>query len=170
MKTDILPTGESRTSKILPSDDGKASKILPVAEKTPSVLPDEVRSWNGSITAGRKTVAAGVIAALLALALFGFSTLSPQRLTRDLTRRYWIQQDTDSGTILLLQFGEEYADLYIYSLFGAQQVGSAPYEVSSFRTIKMGDTTITVDILNHTLHANPAIVTGASSEVWLEGY
>lgn len=170
MKTDILPKGESRTCKILPGDSEKSCRILPVSEKTPSVLPDEVKNWNGTITSGRGTLAAGVIAALLALALFGYSTLSPDRLSRDLTRGYWVQQDTESGTLLILQFGDEAADLYMYSLFGAQQIGTAPYEVRSFRTIEMGDTTIRIDIANHTMKAEPALVTGSSSEVWYEGY
>ena len=93
MNTTILPTGESRTSKILPKDNGNSSKILPDAEKTPSILPVEVKTWNGSITSGRSTLIAGLVAALLALAILGFSVLSPARLTRDLTRRYWVQQE-----------------------------------------------------------------------------
>lgn len=170
MNTTILPTGESRTSKILPKDNGNSSKILPDAEKTPSILPVEVKTWNGSITSGRSTLIAGLVAALLALAILGFSVLSPARLTRDLTRRYWVQQDPQSGSVLILQFGKEYADLYLYSMFGAQQVGSAPYKVTSFRTIKMGDTTIKLDLFNHTMKADPSMVTGTPTETWYEGY
>ena len=142
MNTTILPTGESRTSKILPKDNGNS----------------------------RSTLIAGLVAALLALAILGFSVLSPARLTRDLTRRYWVQQDPQSGSVLILQFGEEYADLYLYSMFGAQQVGSAPYKVTSFRTIKMGDTTIKLDLFNHTMKADPSMVTGTPTETWYEGY
>lgn len=170
MKTDILPTGGSGTSKILPVEGGNSSKILPETEKTPSILPDEVKAWNGCISSGRSTFVAGVVAALLTLALFAFSVLSPARLTQDLTRRYWIQQDPQSGSVLILQFGEEYADLYLYSMFGAQQVGSAPYKVTSFRTIEMGDTTIKLDIFNHTMKADPSMVTGTPTEMWYEGY
>ena len=148
MKTDILPTGGSGTSKILPVEGGNSSKILPETEKTPSILPDEVKAWNGCISSGRSTLVAGVVAALLTLALFAFSVLSPARLTRDLTRRYWIQQDPQS----------------------AQQVGSAPYKVTSFRTIEMGDTTIKLDIFNHTMKADPSMVTGTPTEMWYEGY
>lgn len=170
MNTDILPTGESGTSKILPEDNVISSRILPDAEKTPSILPCEIKPWNGNISSGRGTFVAGVVAALLALAMFGFSVLSPARLTRDLTRRYWVQQDPQSGSVLILQFGEEYADLYLYSMFGAQQVGSAPYKVASFRTIEMGDTTIKLDIFNHTMKADPSMVTGTPTETWYEGY
>lgn len=81
-----------------------------------------------------------------------------------------MQQDPQSGSVLILQFGEEYADLYLYSMFGAQQVGSAPYKVTSFRTIKMGDTTIKLDLFNHTMKADPSMVTGTPTETWYEGY
>ena len=139
-------------------------------EKDFAWTPDEVKAWNGCISSGRSTLVAGVVAALLTLALFAFSVLSPARLTQDLTRRYWIQQDPQSGSVLILQFGEEYADLYLYSMFGAQQVGSAPYKVTSFRTIEMGDTTIKLDIFNHTMKADPSMVTGTPTEMWYEGY
>ena len=55
-------------------------------------------------------------------------------------------------------------------MFGAQQVGSAPYKVTSFRTIEMGDTTIKLDLFNHTMKADPSMVTGTPTETWYEGY
>lgn len=170
MNMDILPDGNNRTSSILPNAEPGESQILPSEEKCSSVMPMQTISWDGKIQLNRTIKIAAVLAGLLLAAICIWTTLTPASLRHDLTSKYWYQQEEETGTILLLSFGEETADLYMYSLFGSQYIGSAPYEVCSFRTIEMGDTKITVDIWNHTFKATPAIVTGNASELWIEGY
>lgn len=170
MKIDILPEKEKQEIRILPQKTPDQIKILPDSEKETAIVPSETRSWDGIIHTPKWMRAVAALAAVVILATCGWMTLSPARLAHDLERTYWFQQSEDGSYLLLMEFDGDVANLYNYSIFGAQQIGYAPYKVKSFRTLQLNETDLTIDVGHKQFKVSPALVSEADSEIWTAGW
>lgn len=171
MKIDILPEKEKQEIRIMPQKTpDKKIGILPQSEKEAAITPSEPRSWNGMAQTPKWMKPVAALAALIVLAMCGWTTLSPARLAHDLEKTFWFQEAEEGGYLLVMEFNDGVANLYSYSLFGTQQIGYAPYEVTSFRTVNLNDTKLTIDVRKDEFKVSPALTTDAESEVWVAGW